>query len=108
MHLTSPKVQKDAPVVFMQAGLLASAETWVIHKEKSPAFVLLNSGFDVWLGNSRGDMYSRKNVNIDPDKDPKDFFQYSFYEMGKYDAPAQVDFVRKITGLDKITYLGHS
>jgi pimeloyl-ACP methyl ester carboxylesterase len=28
--------------------------------------------------------------------------------MGRYDAPAQVDYVRKVTGRDKITYIGHS
>jgi pimeloyl-ACP methyl ester carboxylesterase len=28
--------------------------------------------------------------------------------MGDYDAPAQVDYVRKATGFDKLTYIGHS
>ena len=53
-------------------------------------------------------MYSRKNLKIDPNKDPKDFFSYSFFEQGQKDAPAQIDFVRKFTGQDKITYVGHS
>ena len=28
--------------------------------------------------------------------------------MGDYDAPAQVDYIRRITGKQKITYVGHS
>ena len=28
---------------------------------------------------------------------PEEYYDYSFYEMGKYDAPAQIDFVLKKT-----------
>ena len=38
----------------------------------------------------------------------KEFFDYSFFELGKYDAPAQIDFVRHKTGQDKVTWIGHS
>ena len=96
MHITKKgaKLAKGAPVVFMQHGLISSAETYIMNKENSPAFILGNAGFDVWLGNNRGTIYSRKNTHFEPSKDPSDFFDYSFYELGKYDAPAQIDFVR--------------
>ena len=43
---------KDGPVVFMQHGLLDSADCWVMHyPELAPAFKLVRNGFDVWLGN---------------------------------------------------------
>lgn len=80
--------------VFMQHGLFSSAETWITNADQSPAFILAKAGFDVWLGNNRGSIYSRKNSRINPDTDPKDFFNYSFYELGKVDAPAQIDLVR--------------
>jgi pimeloyl-ACP methyl ester carboxylesterase len=85
MHI---KGAAKGPVVFMQHGLFSSAETWVTNADQSPAFILARAGFDVWMGNNRGSMYGRKNSRINPDKDPKDFFNYSFYELGEYDAPA--------------------
>jgi len=60
------------------------------------------------MGNNRGNIYSRNHVSINPDTDPSQFFDYSFFTLGQYDVPAQVDFVRKTTGFDKITYIGHS
>tara|TARA_B110000285_G_C15047665_1_gene575215 strand:- start:775 stop:963 length:189 start_codon:yes stop_codon:yes gene_type:complete len=61
---------------------------WVIHGGASLAYVLANAGYDVWLGNNRGNKYSRANTKLDPSKDKATFFDFSFFELGKYDAPA--------------------
>lgn len=37
-----------------------------------------------------------------------DYWNFSWPEMGMYDCPAQVDYVRKHTGNEKVTYIGHS
>lgn len=76
------------------------------HADESPAFVLAREGYDVWLGNNRGNRYSRKHKNLDP-QDAK-FWDFSWKEMGEHDAPAIIDFVRHKTKLDKISYIGHS
>jgi pimeloyl-ACP methyl ester carboxylesterase len=75
--------------------------------EKSPAYVMAKAGFDVWLGNSRGNKYSRRHKTLDPDTD-KDFWQFSWEQMGLYDLPAAIDFVRNMTKVDKVAYFGHS
>lgn len=79
------------PVVFMQHGLLASADSWVVtdHDSMAPAFKLAEAGYDVWLGNQRGSKYSRRHETLDPDsKDDLKYWDFSFVEMGEYDAPA--------------------
>jgi pimeloyl-ACP methyl ester carboxylesterase len=73
--------------VFLQHGLFSDADTWCLVKEKSLAYVLADAGYDVWLGNNRGNKYSRENTKFDPKSDAAKFFDYSFFELGKYDAP---------------------
>jgi len=61
---------KDAPVIMMQHGLFSSANNFVAnHVEKAPAFIFANLGYDVWCGNNRGNMWSRKHTTLDPDTD---------------------------------------
>ena len=100
--------KKGGPPLFLQHGLFSSADTWIINKEKSPAYVAAKAGYDVWLGNNRGNNYSRGHNTLDPTRDFKQYFDYSFYELGKYDAPTQIDFVLKKTGYSKLSYVGHS
>lgn len=81
----------------------------VTHAEEAPAFVLANEGYDVWLGNSRGSTYSRKHKKYDPDGRTKfKFWNFSWADMGKYDIKAQIDVVKNVTKVGKVTYIGHS
>lgn len=62
----------------------------------------------MWLGNNRGNKYSRKHVSLDPDLDNAKFFDFSLQDLAEYDVPAMVDFVIKTTGRPKIAFVGHS
>ena len=76
--ISSSNLYPSSPAVNLQHGLTNSADDWIMaDPQNSTAYVLANAGFDVWLGNSRGNKYSRKNAHIDRDKDPKNFFDYS-------------------------------
>ena len=75
--------------------------------DKSPAFVLAEAGYDVWMSNSRGNKYSRKHTSLDPDWSDN-FWRFSFDEMGEYDVPANMDYIMKYTGHQKLGVVAHS
>lgn len=71
------------------------------------AFILADLGYDVWMGNIRGNTYSRKHKTLIPGVDSK-FWEYSFHEVGKYDLPATIDYVRYHTGEAQVFFIAHS
>ena len=78
------KAKGSVPAVHLQHGLTNSADDWIMaDPQNSTAYVLANAGFDVWLGNNRGNKYSRRHAKatIHPDKTPKEFFDFSFKEL---------------------------
>ena len=79
------------PAVLLQHGLLSCSETFVNDGENSWASKLVDAGFDVWVANSRGTVYSKGHTNLI--HTDQEYYDYSFYEMGKYDTPAMVDYI---------------
>lgn len=93
--------------VFLQHGLLGSSADWILAGNKSLAFLLSDAGYDVWMGNSRGNTYSRGHSRYIP-KD-KEFWDFSWHEMGVRDLPVVLSFVGKMTNQKgNIIYVGHS
>ncbi|KAI2809606.1 Alpha/beta-hydrolase lipase region [Blomia tropicalis] len=67
------------------------------------SYTLATCGFDVWLGNSRGNQYSNKHRDYS-NKDPE-FWKYTLTELALYDVPGVVDY---ILNQDSLAYIGHS
>jgi gastric triacylglycerol lipase len=85
-RIRTPGLKAGAPAVFLQHGLFDCSDTWIINDEKvAPAYQLARAGYDVYLGNNRGNFYSNKNTKLDPVKDDKAFHDYSFDKYGEYD-----------------------
>ncbi|CAH2007946.1 unnamed protein product [Acanthoscelides obtectus] len=100
--------KRNGRVAFLQHGLLASSSDWVIAgSDKALAYVLANEGYDVWMGNLRGNRYSRNHTTLNPDKDAE-FWHFSWHEMGETDLPTMIDYVLEHTGADGVYYVGHS
>lgn len=94
------------PVLFMH-GLLDSSDCWFINEEsKSLPLLLANKGYDVWIGNNRGNKYSvnHKNLSIES----KQFWDFSLHEMGTIDLPTKINFILLKNLNKKVTYVGHS
>ena len=58
-------------------------------KQNSFAFMLLESGFDVYLANSRGNRYSRDHVILKP-KEPE-FWKWSWQGKGLKRTDEKID-----------------
>ena len=107
-NLYLSRIPGSGPTVFMQHGLEDSSATWVLAgpEHGAPGFRLAEAGYDVWLGNFRGNNYARSHVTYKPSE--KEFWRWSWDEMAKYDLPAMLNYTLEYTGKEKIHYVGHS
>ncbi|ESN97503.1 hypothetical protein HELRODRAFT_85270, partial [Helobdella robusta] len=104
--LASNDENDGKPVAFLQHGLFDASSTWVINQQhQSLGFVLADAGYDVWIGNIRGNTYSRRNVHYNP-ADPR-FWDWSWDEMARYDIPSMLHYINNATK-QRINYIGHS
>ncbi|XP_069668914.1 lipase 3-like [Periplaneta americana] len=103
----SNNTKNKRPVVFIQHGLLSSSVDWIIMGPgKSLAYLLADAGYDVWLGNARGNVYSSSHVTLSPSSSK--FWAFSWHEMGVYDLPAVLDYILESTEEKDLYYVGHS
>ncbi|KAI0465162.1 hypothetical protein LJB42_000384 [Komagataella kurtzmanii] len=111
--LTVHRIYKDKihdnPVVYLQHGLLTNSELFVLNDspDKIIPFKLVDNGYDVWLGNNRGNKYSRNHTSI-PTKSER-FWNFSLNEYAIYDIPDSIRTILHITNKHKIlAYIGFS
>jgi len=96
----------NKPAVFVLHGLICSSADWII-APNGLGYTLADAGYDVWLGNVRGNTYGRRHVSLNPDTDSK-FWDFSFDEFGGIDVPAQLQYILQFIQQDKLSYVGHS
>lgn len=82
----------------MQHGIADSSDTWILNaKERAPAFVAAEAGYDVWMGNARGNKYSRRHKTLKTTDAA--YWDNSFVEVAKYDIPAFLEYIKQNTKL---------
>nr|XP_054922653.1 gastric triacylglycerol lipase-like [Dermacentor andersoni] len=98
--------REGKPVAFLMTGVLSSSADFVVNMpDQSLGFILADHGFDVWLGNVRGNSYSKHRIL--KRWQPK-FWDFSFDEMIQYDLPAQIDAILAVTKMNSLLYVGWS
>ncbi|XP_066156564.1 lipase member K-like [Euwallacea fornicatus] len=98
---------RGGQAVYLQHGLLGSSADWVLNGNNTFAFHLADNGYDVWLGNARGNIYSRAHVSLPISSNQ--FWNFSWHEIATKDLPAVLYHISNTTGkAGDIIYIGHS
>ncbi|KAG7892414.1 hypothetical protein KL925_003462 [Ogataea polymorpha] len=107
-RIIAKNAPKNAPVVHMHHGLLTNSELFVLGDTTSRClpFRLVELGYDVWLGNNRGNKYSRKHLTFSS-RDVR-FWDYSLDEFAMFDIPDTIDYILCATNQKDLTYIGFS
>lgn len=71
-------------------------------------FHLHNLGYDIWMLNARGNAYSTKHQKYDRYADSREYWNFSWHEIGIYDLPATIDYILPLTNFTRFHYIGHS
>lgn len=100
--------KRNGKVVYLHHGLLMSSEIWVtmLDKDLNLPFLLYDLGYDVWLGNNRGNKYAQKHLfhAVSSEK----FWDFSIDEFALFDIPNTINYILEVTGKPRLTYIGFS
>ncbi|KAB8976001.1 hypothetical protein FH972_026879 [Carpinus fangiana] len=95
-------------VVYLHHGLMMNSEVWVCLTEAQRClpFTLVEKGYDVWLGNNRGNKYSKKSVHHSPASTA--FWNFSMDQFAFHDIPDSIEYILSATSRESLSYIGFS
>nr|KAJ3421547.1 hypothetical protein HK105_003158 [Polyrhizophydium stewartii] len=104
----SPAARGNKPVALLWHGFLMCSEVWVCTPDPtgSLAFTLADAGYDVWMGNTRGNKYSCKHQRLRPTD--TEFWDFSIDQLALCDLPDAVEYILRVTGAPSLSYIGFS
>ena len=108
MHIYHPPAVRPVKPVLLWHGLMDCAFSWVMNNPaQSLPYLLVELGYEVWLGNSRGTRYGLGHKG---GLSPKDvaFWDFTWDQIAQYDVPATIEHIRESSGATKVGYVGHS
>ena len=106
-NITGEFVPSKPPVLLM-IGAGGDAYHWLWHVEEGTPMPLdlARRGYDVWMVNPRGTMYSEENDRYTVDD--YEYWDWSWSDQGVIDNVALVSMVKQVSGVNKIIYVGFS
>lgn len=103
MHRIPPLPNKrNGKSVFFMHGAMLTSEIFVCKEKDNLAINLSLQGYDVWLGNRRGNRYAKKHYLLSEDED--EFWNFSMDETIEFDIPCQIEYIKS----DHLTLIGFS
>ena len=107
-RIQGPPRVPNGKVVYLHHGLLMCLEIWVtmLDKDSNLPFVLYDLGYDVWLGNNRGNKYSHKHIYRKSSSEA--FWDFSLDEFALFDIPDSINYILQDTGSSSLIYIGFS
>lgn len=104
-----PQRPSNGKIVYLHHGLLMCSEIWMtmLDKNLNLPLVLYDLGYDVWLGNNRGNKYCQKHIYHSVKLEQ--FWNFSLDEFAIFDIPNIIDYILTTSNInDKLTYIGFS
>uniref|UniRef100_A0A0D9W351 Lipase n=1 Tax=Leersia perrieri TaxID=77586 RepID=A0A0D9W351_9ORYZ len=93
--------------VLLQHGLMMDGVTWLMNSpNESLGYILADNGYDVWIANTRGTIYSRGHTSLASTDSA--YWNWSWDELASKDLSAIVQYVYSQAGQQKMHYVGHS
>jgi lysosomal acid lipase/cholesteryl ester hydrolase len=85
-----------------------SSEVWVAltDEQRCLPFQLVEKGYDVWLGNNRGNKYSKKSIRFSPGSN--EFWDFSIDQFAFSDIPNSIEYILEVTNQPSLSYIGFS
>ncbi|EDS31959.1 lipase 1 [Culex quinquefasciatus] len=94
------------PILMMHSWFSSCADWVVIGPGNALGYLLADRGYDIWMGNVRGNRYSRRHERLRVKS--RAFWDFSLDEIGYYDVPAMINYVLNRTNARKLHYVGFS
>jgi len=106
INLFHIKGRGGPPFLLLHAFMGASDQWFLRDSNHDLPSILINNGYDVWLGDFRGNEYSKNHIHFNA-TDPR-FWKFSIDEWAYYDVPAMMDYVCNNTEYDKMYLVTYS
>ncbi|XP_058118760.1 lipase 1-like [Anopheles ziemanni] len=102
----SQSSRRSLPVLLVHGLFASSADFVIIGPNNSIAYLLADNEYDVWMLDVRGNRYSRHHEHLDSRS--KEYWDFSWHEIGYYDLPATIDRILELTHSKRLYYVGYS